>query len=151
MNGLIKYLLGIITGVVITAIFFTFTGDLTITVTQNRTEQTEDSVSETAVEPENQATSETVGETSKPKTKQLKKKVKPEDIIEIGIPGNYIQLYRGMSKDEVLEILGKPKNTSIHSSFGDVSETWNYGEYFKGILFLKIEFENGKLLNINQL
>ena len=150
MNGFIKYLLGLISGVVITAILFTFTGDLTVTVTQNGTEQTEESVSETAVEPENQTTTETVGETSKPNTKQLKKKVNPKDIIEIGIPGNYIQLYRGISKDEVLEILGKPKSTSVYSVLGDVSETWYYEKYFKGTNMLSIEFVNGKLLNVNQ-
>lgn len=144
MNGFMKYLLGLISGVIITAVFFTATGNITIRIYQNKALPEAQTPSETV------AAENTDKATPQPQSNRPKKKINLKDIIEIGVPGNYIQLYRGMNKDEVLEILGKPKSSSISTILGDISETWFYGEYFEGTNILNLIFENGKLSSINQ-
>ncbi len=87
---------------------------------------------------------EVVVEKSEEVTTPSKQRVKGRQYIEVKGPLGDVELYNGMPKEEVRELLGKPDNTSMMEIIGDIHETWRYNK--KGLLL--VEFENGKLTSV---
>ncbi len=74
-----------------------------------------------------------------------KQRVKGRQYIEVRGPRGDVELYNGMPKEEVRQLLGKPDKSDMMEILGDIHETWKYQS--NGMLY--IMFENGKLTSVN--